>query len=631
MFKGKKKNYKILGICTAEVQNEIERKVVFSISKEAVKRGYKVFMFNAFTNMYVENAYQKGESSVYKLVNAELLDILVVMPEAIKNESVVEEIISDALSVNLPVVVFDKDYDGCKSVHFNYADNFEKLVRHVVEDHKCRVVNMIGGMRNNPFSDSRIDTYKKVLKENGIEVDERRIGYGDFWDRPTREAIKIFFESGLEVPEAIVCANDSMAIATQQELKKRGYRVPEDIIVTGFDGVELEQYVTPRLTTAAPDYESMGKAILDVADGIINNVPVADRTEVMYNMRVSQSCGCVPTNYEDVCDRIIDMYNLMDESDGHEVHMFSYVSKVIDCNTPEEIAYTMSRYADDNSWCCINTDCFTDIREPYRYKKCFTAKMNNIMKCENGDFSVGKTFNTKELIPDIESEFEKYNCFMFSPIHYQSDVFGYIIVTFDTENIIFNNTRRFLNNTNQIIENFRNKFILEQAKSLLESMYIRDYMTGIYNRRGFYENAQTLIDTCNKNKHNIVIFSVDMDGMKLINDTYGHNEGDKAIIGVAHALRAISENGEICARFGGDEFIIIGEETDKDYAQRFVNALNEEIEYFNDSDLDRPYKVVVSCGYVSAKCSDNDDVYEKIRIADERMYIQKREHKAEAK
>ena len=162
-------------------------------------------------------------------------------------------------------------------------------------------------------------------------------------------------------------------------------------------------------------------------------------------------------------------------------------------------------------------------------------------------------------------------------------------------------------------------------------MYIRDYMTGIYNRRGFYENAQTLIDTCNKNKHNIVIFSVDMDGMKLINDTYGHNEGDKAIIGVAHALRAISENGEICARFGGDEFIIIGEETDKDYAQRFVNALNEEIEYFNDSDLDRPYKVVVSCGYVSAKCSDNDDVYEKIRIADERMYIQKREHKAEAK
>ena len=109
MFKGEKKNYKILGICTAEVQHEIERKVVFSISKEAVKRGYKVFMFNAFTNMYVENAYQKGESSVYKLVIEELLDILVVMPEAIKNQSVVEEIISDALSMNLPVVVYDKE------------------------------------------------------------------------------------------------------------------------------------------------------------------------------------------------------------------------------------------------------------------------------------------------------------------------------------------------------------------------------------------------------------------------------------------------------------------------------------------------------------------------------------------
>lgn len=628
MFKGKNNNYRIIGICTAGIQNEIERRVVFSVSKEAVSRGYKVFMFNSFTNMFTENAYQKGESSVYKLVNAELLDALVIMPEAIKNDNIVDEIISDALSSKLPVIVYDKEYEGCKSVHFNYADNFEKLVRHVVEHHGCKTVNMIGGIKNNSFSEKRIETYKKVLTENGIEVDERRIGYGDFWEGPTRVAIDEFFKSGLPTPEAIVCANDSMAITTMQELKKRGFKVPDDIIVTGFDGIELEQYVTPRLTTATPDYKGLGKAITDVVDRIVNHEEVNDKTEVMYDLKISQSCGCVETDHEYVCDKIIDIYNLMSASDGHEEHMYSYVSKVIDCNTPEEIAQTMSKYADDNAWCCLNTDCFSDKRETYRYKKSFTAKMNNIMKCDEGKYSVGKIFNTKNLIPDMEEEFLKHNCFMFSPIHYQSDVFGYLIVPFDTENIIFNNTRRFLNNTNQIIENFKNKFILEQAKSLLESMYIRDYMTGIYNRRGFYENSSELIKRCNKNKHNAVVFSVDMDEMKSINDTYGHNEGDKAIIAVAHALRTICDNGEICARFGGDEFIVLGEETDSEYSQRFVDSLNEEIEFFNDSDLDRPYKVVVSCGYVSAKCTDNDDVYEKIRIADERMYIQKREHKS---
>ena len=631
MFRGVKKDYKIIGICTACVQNEIEKSVVFSISKEAVRLGYKVFMFSGFTDMYIENAYQKGESSVYKLVNPEMIDALIVMPEAIKKNYIVDEIIGDALSADLPVVVFDMDYAGCKSVHFNYADNFEKLVRHVVEDHKCKKVNMLAGMRNNSFSDERIATYKRVMEENGLTVSDSQILYGDFWEKPARAAIKKYIEDGNELPEAFVCANDSMAIAATQELKRHGIKVPGDVIVTGFDGIELEKYVSPRLTTAVPDYDGMGREMLGVIEKILNKEEVADRTEVNYYVKVSQSCGCVAMNSEDSLDKIVEMYNLMSESEGHEDHMHSYVSKVIDCKSPEEIAKTMSRYTDSNSWCCLNSDCFSDSREVYRYKKFFTAKMNNIMKCIENNFSIGKSFNTKELIPDIEEAFEHFDCFMFTPLHYQSDVFGYYIVSFDTENIIFKNTRRFLNNTNQIIENFRNKFILEQAKALLESMYIRDYMTGIYNRRGFYENAQSVIDRCNKNGNNVVIFSVDMDGMKSINDTYGHNEGDKAIIALANALHTVGENGEICARFGGDEFIVIGEETDKEYPQRYLDALAEEIEFFDNSDLDRPYKIVASCGYVSAKCNDSEDLYEKIRIADERMYIQKREHKAEGK
>ena len=72
--------------------------------------------------------------------------------------------------------------DNCCSVTFNYSDVFEKIVRHVIEFHGCRRVNFIAGVKGNAFSEERIEAYKKVLAENGIEFEPERLGYGDFWD-----------------------------------------------------------------------------------------------------------------------------------------------------------------------------------------------------------------------------------------------------------------------------------------------------------------------------------------------------------------------------------------------------------------------------------------------------------------
>lgn len=175
----------------------------------------------------------------------------------------------------------------------------------------------------------------------------------------------------------------------------------------------------------------------------------------------------------------------------------------------------------------------------------------------------------------------------------------------------------------------RNRFIVQKTAKKLEEMCIKDYLTGIYNRQGFFSLAGEVLEKCSENKRNIVIFSFDMDGMNTINNTYGHNEGDRAIIAVARAIENSAKNGEIVARFGGDEFVAVGEEISEDYAQKFEQSVVDELEKFNNADENRPYRVVISCGYVSAKCSDADDIYEKMRVADGKMYIQKRSHKAQ--
>ena len=327
MFTSDTAKYKIIGICTSCVQSDYVRDIVSSISRKGVKEGYKVLLFNTFCDLYHNISYNHGEASIFDLINYDILDVLIIMPEAIKRDSISNEISKRAHEHGVPVICVDSTMDNCCSVTFNYSDVFEKIVRHVIEFHGCRRVNFIAGVKGNAFSEERIEAYKKVLAENGIEFEPERLGYGDFWDMPTKGVLEKFLESSLEFPQAIICANDAMAIAACSILRERGIKVPEDVIVTGFDGIELEQYNSPRLTTAAVDNDVLGEKIINAIDHMMNGVPLPEKIEVSYTMRISQSCGCKKIDPREVGDKILELYHRMNNSDGHEQHMFSYLAK----------------------------------------------------------------------------------------------------------------------------------------------------------------------------------------------------------------------------------------------------------------------------------------------------------------
>ena len=72
--------------------------------------------------------------------------------------------------------------------------------------------------------------YREVLEEHGIAYDDRRVYYGQFWEKPTHQEMERMLQEWEELPEAIVCANDAMAIAVNDFLKKKGYRVPDELM-----------------------------------------------------------------------------------------------------------------------------------------------------------------------------------------------------------------------------------------------------------------------------------------------------------------------------------------------------------------------------------------------------------------
>ncbi len=160
----------------------------------------------------------------------------------------------------------------------------------------------------------------------------------------------------------------------------------------------------------------------------------------------------------------------------------------------------------------------------------------------------------------------------------------------------------------------------------LLTLSLRDGLTSLYNRRGIVTLAEQQLKIADRMKKEMLMIYIDLDKMKHINDTFGHQEGDRALIDTAHILENTFRSSDIIARLGGDEFAILALETGEMYSETLVNRLKANVETHNDKS-GRSYTLSLSVGVThydpDAPCS----IEELLSRADALMYEQKKRRK----
>jgi len=166
-----------------------------------------------------------------------------------------------------------------------------------------------------------------------------------------------------------------------------------------------------------------------------------------------------------------------------------------------------------------------------------------------------------------------------------------------------------------------------RAEEQLRLLSFRDDLTGLYNRRGFLALGEQQVHVANRDKKPMMVVSADLDGLKKINDTLGHQEGDAAIVETAHILRRTFRKADLVARIGGDEFALLltGGQVEFDRGQ-LDGRLQEIVEEHNKKS-DRPHKLSVSVGFAYFDAGENHTFEEGLHLADTMMYEQKRKKK----
>ncbi|HEX7432652.1 MAG TPA: histidine kinase N-terminal 7TM domain-containing protein, partial [Anaerolineaceae bacterium] len=162
----------------------------------------------------------------------------------------------------------------------------------------------------------------------------------------------------------------------------------------------------------------------------------------------------------------------------------------------------------------------------------------------------------------------------------------------------------------------------KQLEEQLRELSLVDELTGLSNRRGFYVLATQLIHMAERMNSKAAVIFADMDGMKSINDTFGHAEGDQALVDTANLLRSTSRSSDILARLGGDEFVILAIETNDHLAEVMLDRLKSQLEAFNTQES-RKYPISVSFGVAHYDPEHPSSVDEVMVEADKAMYEQK--------
>lgn len=616
MINGKK----IVALCTYRVYDTQE----FSLFSELVKRlkANNCYLFIYALNSEIGIEFDTSpEIEVFNLIPYDKVDVVIVMNERIKVRGVCQEIIDRANSANVPVLVIDGEYDNVSTVRFDYAKGFEKVVRHIIEEHKVTRPHFMAGHVNNPFSNERIEIFKKVIEDNGISFDKDMVSYGEFWALPCRAATYELLKRDT-LPDAIICANDIMAINVCDVLNEAGIRVPEDIIVSGFDGIDEAFLSTPGITTSDCRNNELAGAVLEELLNIFAG-RLNETRWVLPSFVPNESCGC-PRKERHVKATVSELNNLFYHHED-EIQMYqSFISKFM---MGKDVEHNI-RYLKENrgkyAIAVVEKSCL-DLEKNYFYDDMERGEQVVIFD-PYVNSATPYTYDKNVIVPHLDQLMETADSLIFNCLVYLDKCFGFVCYTYPRTMLIdYNQTPNLTNCIEMSVGGYamtRHQMFLRDK---IKEMYQNDELTGLYNRLAFLSEITDMFNKIDMFGKNITVIMQDLNGLKQINDNLGHMSGDAAIKAVAVALKESCPKDAVCVRAGGDEMLaLIFGDCDVD---RILSDIDRRLEA---SSKELGFKVSASTGTSSIKYEGGKDVITKaIGIADERMYENKRKMKAE--
>jgi diguanylate cyclase (GGDEF)-like protein len=709
--------------------------------------------------------YQYQCNVIYDLVNVDNVDALI-LPSGLYCNYLSKEEYEKFYRryLPLPIVSITIPLPEAVNVVVNNKKGLYDALNHLIRDHHCRRIAFIKGPEFNSEAEERYAVYLEVLNENKLPYDPDLVCPGDFTCYAATEAVNTLLDIRKVKFDALVAANDEMALTAMAALQSRNIRIPEDVAVVGFDDVEGARISSPSLTTVRQPIYEMAKKSVDLATSLIRGERVSANIIMNTEVVIRESCGCMSKEFQYInkvpvlelgrgsiqhlnkiqevfvnnemreIDRakikkkviinfIDQIFKVFENLDGplHTQELLDYIMTAINRENigDDDVLYLQNmisrlrkrilRFASGHKNLIQIADFFDELRVLLmqvfiRRNARLWAIHHNDVRVLRGVLSgmIPKIYDTGESLDAITRELKQLglsSCYIYlyerEISHYREQEWAMppsaeLLMAYNKEGLelkhkgqhisafrILNN--EFLPQKERYVMVLNPLFFMEEQLGLMlcefkiddsymyESIFVEiscalklyylikareqietrlrdalheleiynerlncisqtDDLTELLNRRGFLSLARQNLDLARRIKKNGLLFYADLDGLKVINDNFGHEEGDIAIQQTAQLLRKAFRNADIIARLGGDEFTIFTVDSAESFIEELQNRLNRLIDEYNDHS-GKPYLISISIGAVPFSGDDNIKIEQLLAQADNLLYEQKKAKK----
>jgi len=619
---------KTIGVFAENMSSEVQHKVCDGIISEARAKGYNTALFSSQGSYGQSERFSEGDLQIFQLPPYDELSGVILILDTMDQKENADKVINIVKKrSNCPIVSIRMTIPGINTVLVDNSTCMESIIRHVIEDHKAKRICFMTGPEGHFDAIERLESFRSIMAEYGLPVDDSQIFWGDFWKGKGPEACDHFL-SGKKKPDAVICANDYMAIAVASELISRGYRIPEDVIVTGYDGLEYGLSFSPSITTAEAPFDVMGKESVQLIDAKQSDWSEPQTIYLKSKLCLRESCGCLKGHDINLMSVRRNQYESLQQR-NHRSTVFSYMSvQLAEHTSMESISDVLDNYLELG---------FSNLRS---YAVCLNRNMSidHLQTRYTDEMDVRVAYLDGKMIPRANIPFAKKDllpaeftgpepqAWYFLPLHFLDYLLGYQAYRFDEEHPAgitnFQYDIILCNNIYETLTYSKKQKMIEE----LQTSSLHDSLTGLYNRGAFTAYGRQMFEEAQKSKKPVFIAVLDMDNLKQINDVYGHIEGDFALKRVALAISKCCRDQYIFARTGGDEYYVIGLDVSEEAGEKCMAAIEKELTKFNNSQK-KKYEIHASSGFYRDVPSERDTLDDFVKVADRFMYHNKIENK----
>ncbi len=604
------------------------------IRRRANEDNIDVFIYLDYTSYDKTEDETTGEINILNLPKIEAFDGVLLLGNTLNTAGENLILRERILQTKVPSICLEYELDGINCIRTENVNGMKELMEHMITVHDVKDIFWVSGPHDNAESNERYQAVIEIMEKHGLKVDPDKVFEGCWSYAIVEEKLPEIVSKMDRLPDAFICANDSMALATCIALDKMGINVPEDVRVTGYDNLMSGNHFSPILTSVDRGWDARSYQAMDSLIELMNGSP--DFGDKVYNSSFDkgESCGCTMGAegikiQKEARKRVFQMPVERTIFDWHLIEIDDAVARVKTADDIHDVFSSLWEknhlYTGEEFYICVDENYIESLQKDVNTKTVgYSEKLDVIYGMKDGISVPRQLVSINDMVLNYDSGSEETAMYLFVPLHAGAECLGYYVSKNHYKIIKDFYLNSLIRHMTSALERARQNIKLENLNKILADISVRDELTRLYNRMGYEKIVIPYLDELRHSGMKSVIMVADINRMKVINDKYGHLQGDEAIKIVANVIKSSIPQNWKAVRYGGDEYVIIGK---YDSSKDMESVKTEIIEKSGrvSEDLNLPFRLSVSVGYVVIDPENKLGNEEYFRMADEAMYEMKQE------